>query len=795
MAELDKLTPYEIACLVMYILLENENKILCTFDDLKQHKFTNDMIQILPQGHFKFPRVIDNKIQNGNNLIAIEKGKYKLTEEGIEKSKKLYRDLNLDYITNNNNDEIDFSVIENFLKTYGGNNYTKNETKWRTAGQRARMTFLNFSKKILEKIQDGTTFEQKDTKQPRWQNSGNCYNYLWVEYAKSAYKYEPYSISLAFILNTNKELQLYVKTEINDNIFKSLDDIKKQECIKNFSKSLSFNKDDFEKKPYPIKGTNFTKDVLEKEIKLKNNKNIVADTASAFESLIPCYNAIFNKGEYIMDKNIPLNQILYGPPGTGKTYNTVVKAMEIVGSEKINMKYENGNFRTKYTPDEYKTLQEEFNIYKKSGRIEFITFHQSYSYEEFVEGIKPYIHKSVWKMDNEQINQQSKNKKNILPDIKYIGTKGIFRQIVDNANNAPQKEISFDELWKIFQDKHPVSSELKTIDDISFHIKEYLEDGIKIDKNEENNPKLTTETIKTLYTKNKQKAFKTPTDIKEHYQDKPSYYFSIIKELENIEKSQKEPYVLIIDEINRGNISKIFGELITLIEEDKRKKVYEDGKEYNTLEVTLPYSQVPFYVPNNLYIIGTMNTADRSIANVDIALRRRFKFVEMMPQKDIVADYGCNFKAVFDKLNKRIAALLDRDHQIGHSYFIKEKYENANIETLKDIWFDSVMPLLNEYFYGDWEKLQAILGKAKDEKGTSFIVSHKTNNLFATPDNENPCDDDYYDFREKSAYYDTNNFIAAMKYAFEEFGETQESQETQEQKETQEINNNNIESQ
>ena len=185
-----------------------------------------------------------------------------------------------------------------------------------------------------------------------------------------------------------------------------------------------------------------------------------------------------------------------------------------------------------------------------------------------------------------------------------------------------------------------------------------------------------------------------------------------------------KPYVLIIDEINRGNISKIFGELITLIEEDKREN----------LSVKLPYSQETFTVPKNLYIIGTMNTSDRSIASIDIALRRRFKFVEMMPNSDLVADFECNFKEIFEKLNTKIKILLDRDHQIGHSYFIETKYADADINILKEIWFSEILPLLNEYFYCDWEKLK-------------FIIPGFIKKLDVPEILKNECDDSIYEFK------------------------------------------------
>lgn len=153
-----------------------------------------------------------------------------------------------------------------------------------------------------------------------------------------------------------------------------------------------------------------------------------------------------------------------------------------------------------------------------------------------------------------------------------------------------------------------------------------------------------------------------------------------------------------------------------------------------------------------------MNTSDRSIASVDIALRRRFVFKEMMPNPELVSDFGCNFKKCFEVLNERISILLDRDHQIGHSYFINDKYANSDINTLENIWFDSIIPLLNEYFYGDWEKLQAILGEAKYDN-TSFIKLKKVDiDSFAAK--VDFCDDKSFDFNYKC------NFAYAMKKAF-----------------------------
>jgi len=175
-------------------------------------------------------------------------------------------------------------------------------------------------------------------------------------------------------------------------------------------------------------------------------------------------------------------------------------------------------------------------------------------------------------------------------------------------------------------------------------------------------------------------------------------------------KDSNQKYAIFIDEINRGNISQIFGELISLIEEDKR-----EGEE-NELSVTLPYSKTKFSIPANLYIIGTMNTADRSVEALDTALRRRFSFIEMPPKPNLIRTIGkstdgkindIDLSELLKVINKRIEKLVDKDHMIGHSYFLNIN----NLSSLKRAFNNKILPLLQEYFYGDFGKIGLVLGK------------------------------------------------------------------------------------
>lgn len=436
------------------------------------------------------------------------------------------------------------------------------------------------------------------------------------------------------------------------------------------------------------------------------------------------------EGEETMSNNEykhPLNQILYGPPGTGKTYNTVIRAMEIIGisadkpkeitltddeykrlSDKVSRKIsllddkeiEENKEKNKYTTEEYKALKILFDQAKENHQIEFVTFHQSYSYEDFVEGIRPDLKSE---------------------DLKYIEHKGIFKEIV---NRAKEKETdNFDEAYNKLIEK----------------IQEYCADNSKIcfDELKTNGGKqfginLNSNGNLNLYTgKNLTQQGSLKKERLHNLSDWKYYAKPILEYMKqecnySVSKSENtnKLYVLIIDEINRGNISKIFGELITLIEEDKREDVRVTNKdkiEYNTIEVTLPYTKEKFTVPNNLYIIGTMNTADKSLALLDVALRRRFEFVPMYPQYDFT-DKEMPLKDFLQQLNTNISPEgKSADYLIGHAYFLGKKKEE-----LKNILNKKVIPLLMEYCNNDKVRVKNILEKPIQ----GYNLTFKKNTLY-----------------------------------------------------------------
>ena len=415
-------------------------------------------------------------------------------------------------------------------------------------------------------------------------------------------------------------------------------------------------------------------DFNELDIKQWNQKTLTDISENKYKDFCKKIEKIFNNNAK-EDKNMnsqPLNQILYGPPGTGKTYNTIIKAMDII-NPKLVQRDKDGNV------EKYDTLKNKFDELKQQGQIEFVTFHQSYSYEEFVEGIKPDLESN---------------------ELKYKLEDGIFKKICNSAKI--NIEGDFEKIYSQFIEEIDENHEFKTQKG-SFKIRVNDNDGLTI-RTGDNFEKETCGTITKEQIKNqtftsigrKQKLEAITKYLKEKY----GLTFSA--------SNTVKPHILIIDEINRGDVSKIFGELITLIEEDKRI-----DKEHQ-MTVTLPYSREPFGVPNNLYIIGTMNTADRSIALLDTALRRRFDFEEMMPKPELLRGKdieGVDLEQLLTKINDRIKNEYDRDHQIGHSYLMSVKDK----EDLERAYKNRILPLLNEYFYNDINTVAKILNCKSDE--------------------------------------------------------------------------------
>ena len=464
------------------------------------------------------------------------------------------------------------------------------------------------------------------------------------------------------------------------------------------------------------------------DIKQWNQKTLTEISQSKYKDFCLKIEDVFMKKQpeensNSLQVNIPLNQILYGPPGTGKTYSVRQYITDIVGQnpglktdneeQKINnavkdltwysaialSMYKNGKNNKYKVPNlQHQKIIKAFAATKESKKIKATLWFQMQSHtSESSENVNnstkypPYLfdktENSEWYLTETGIKFVEEN---LSEQLEFLNAKNSSRKIEDFY-----KFITFHQ---------------------SYSYEEFVE-GIKPSiNNDEDNATISYE-----------------------------YNRGIFKEIcQQANSDPENNYLLIIDEINRGNISKIFGELITLIESDKRvipngERIFENTKTQNEeLVVTLPYTKSKFGVPSNLYILGTMNTSDRSIASIDIALRRRFKFKEMMPNSSLVADFGIGFNKIFDDLNNKIKLLLDRDHQIGHSYFINTKYnnnnENNNVETLKDIWFSEILPLLNEYFYCDWEKLKLII--------PGFIKKLDVPEVL-----KNECDDSIYEFK------------------------------------------------
>lgn len=391
---------------------------------------------------------------------------------------------------------------------------------------------------------------------------------------------------------------------------------------------------------------------------------------------------------YMKTKNI----ILYGAPGVGKTHNyqNLISMIEEGKSQKEIFDIISKNEKIEQNSETFKTIKEE-------KRVEFVTFHQSYSYEDFIEGFRP-------------------NDKGDIELEKYGIFKKICKDAEDNLKNSKidikEDTINLDELIVKFtnyvqdtldNDKEFSLDKKVTIEGINDKGAFSLGGSIKSPQ------RLTPDIIKRDYEEfkkgiiSKYEDIKPTRESKSLYHGNARYYYMIYKKLFDFEKKlnyfeikqereEERNFYIVIDEINRGNISKIFGELITLIEEDKR----------DNYEVTLPYSKDIFKVPSNLYIIATMNSTDKSIATIDIALRRRFTFLKMEPNPNLVENTEA--KELMKKLNEFIEKTLGEDNKLGHSYFMKVK----NKEDLDFVKEYKIKPLLQEYFYAD-DRLKEVL--------------------------------------------------------------------------------------
>ncbi len=503
------------------------------------------------------------------------------------------------------------------------------------------------------------------------------------------------------------------------------------------------------------------------------------DVSGPKNSTTTTFTYHFEKKAIPMAQKAPsaTNLILYGPPGTGKTYKTAAEAVRLCLGE--------AEAAPLLAQSQRSELMEKYRALAEAGRIDFITFHQSYSYEDFVEGLRPTTDSGDLLTEQEEALASPES-----GGFRLRSEDGIFKLICERARidrGEAQDDERLDRQRRIFKmslgrrgsEEERIAEGLTnnlvhlgwggdidwsderfdSIDEIGREWREQKDAGAR---NKDSNIEMTY-SFRSVMEIGDYVALSDGRDAirafgriaGEYYYDAAALYHPHRRKIDWIwqdaEGAQRaifykknfrqhsiyrlrpetidwdgleklvlgeaaqypvagaRPYVLVIDEINRANISKVFGELITLLEPDKRLG------EVNEIKVKLPYSDgPPFGVPANLHIIGTMNTADRSIALLDTALRRRFTFRELMPQPALlkVVD-GIDLAALLATLNERIEYLFDREHQIGHAYLIG----CASRKEIEEVMRNKVIPLLAEYFYEDWSKVAAVLGDANEGEG------------------------------------------------------------------------------
>lgn len=421
-------------------------------------------------------------------------------------------------------------------------------------------------------------------------------------------------------------------------------------------------------------------------LKVGNQGTNFTATKTEFKTILSLINnttASNNKAD-MQAKNI----ILYGPPGTGKTYNSIDKAVEIASPERFNF-------------NNHKVNKGVFDELRRNGQIEFVTFHQNYSYEDFVVGISPDVTSGTLRFDKRE---------------------GIFKQLAERAKqnwltatNKKEMTIDFNFVFNSYFAKL-IEEEVKEVE-IPMKSKGYKfkVTSIDIDEGRIKFTKQSGGTGHDLLVKNLKAIYEGSLDY--GVEGLGVYYNPLVEHLkefaetlepQNSTEEELKRFVLIIDEINRANISKVFGELITLLEDDKRL-----GEE-NELKITLPNGEKEFGVPPNLYIIGTMNTADKSIALIDIALRRRFEFIGYYPEYEMLNEEE---SLLLKKVNEAVfKEKKSADYLIGHAYFMKG-------QTIQIVLQNKVVPLLMEYFSGKTDIVSKIFAD------TNWNVTYNTTNL------------------------------------------------------------------
>jgi hypothetical protein len=415
-----------------------------------------------------------------------------------------------------------------------------------------------------------------------------------------------------------------------------------------------------------------------------------------------------------IDENTPVstaprNQILYGPPGTGKTYRTVAHAvalLEGVAEEALHI-----SLQARFGDDQgqqRKELRRRYENFRREGRVALVSFHQAFTYEDFIEGIKP--------LPPDESGQ-----------VRYDVVDGVFKLMCHRARQATGTSVgaslsSFDDLFDALlanlgeRLETQGEIELRTPTNRTIRVYEISNNMVWYRHSDSVNHHVTRKGMKEYYERYHGVAPSEVGSLDNGITNAKKTLLLLLLELRKtvqkpaspslpqVVQSAHPPYVLIIDEINRGNVANIFGELITLIEDDKRAGQPE------ALTIQLPYSKQDFSVPQNLYVLGTMNTADRSVEALDTALRRRFSFTEMLPRPDLLPTdvEGINLRELLTAINARLEQLLDHDHCLGHALLIHVK----TLDQLREAFRRSILPLLQEYFFGDWGKIGLVLGAA-----------------------------------------------------------------------------------